>query len=79
MFGGLLPRFHIGQIVYPKEGTFGSSEPSYCGPYEKVRIHKIEKGSNGFTYICGHDGYEFEENQLMSRLEYIIAVLKGKV
>ena len=65
------PRFSIGDIVYNKVERRGSYEPSVARPYEKMEVDGVRRSNSSFIYTCGFDGYEFKEDELMSKEEYI--------
>ena len=65
------PKFNIGDVVFNKVHRRGSYEPSVCEPNTKLIINEISKSSNGYIYTCGYDGYEFKEEELMSKNEFV--------
>lgn len=65
------PKFNIGDIVYNKVERRGSYEPSVARLYEKMEVDGVRRSNSSFIYICGFDGYEFKEDELMSKEEYI--------
>lgn len=64
------PKFDIGQTVYNKVSRRGSFEPSTCQPFERLVISEVKTSGNAYTYVCGYDGYVFDESELMSVNEY---------
>lgn len=64
------PRFSIGQTVVNKVSKKGAHEPVTCGPYEKMEIRSMSRIGNDYWYVCGEEGYEFAEDELISLTEY---------
>ena len=62
------PKFSVGQTVFNKVTRRGSYEPSICSQFEKMKVNEIRKAGDTFEYVCGYDGYVFEESELMSRM-----------
>lgn len=71
------PKFNIGDIVYNKVERRGSYEPSIAKRFEKHEVEKICREDSSFIYVCGFDGYEFAEDELMSKKEYIKMIKKN--
>lgn len=63
-------KFNIGDSVITKVSKRGSYEPSFCRVNEKMTVDGIEKHGSVIHYICGFDGYDFTEDELMSVDEY---------
>lgn len=68
------PKFSIGETVVATVSVRGSREPSMCSVGMKMMVEGIEKCGDTYKYICGYDGYELYENQLLSVEEYREAV-----
>ena len=64
-------KFDIGDTVYNKVERKGSYEPSICRVMSKLTVDGVKKYKDSFKYICDYDGYEFMEDELMSREEAI--------
>lgn len=64
------PRFNIGDAVITKVSVRGSSEPSMCNINEKLPVTGIRKRNDTFIYTCGYNGYNIQEEDLMSVEEY---------
>ena len=63
-------KFNIGDKVVNKVRKRGSYEPSILNPYNVVIVEAVQKQGDAYLYICGYDGYQFLENELMSVKEY---------
>ena len=64
------PKFEIGQTVYNKVSRRGSFEPSMCQPFTQLTISEVKNSGKSYTYVCGYNGYTFDESELMSVDEY---------
>lgn len=65
------PRFNIGDTVYNKVSRRGSYEPNVARPGTKLIVEKVGRKGDTFQYTCDeYDGYEFTEDELMSKKEY---------
>lgn len=71
-------KFNIGDIVYAMARKRGNYEPSYCHIGEKMEVISVAKRGDMYIYICGYDGYEFKENEIMSAKEYAKEILKNE-
>ena len=72
------PKFHIGQTVFSKVARRASSEPTTARVGSQFRITGIHETWDGWEYTCeDFDIYEFKENELMSRKEYAVQILRG--
>lgn len=76
--GKLLPKFHVGQIVYSKVERRSSSEPTWAPAGSRFRVRGVHHTYNGYEYECeDYDIYDFKENELMSTLSRAAQILKG--
>lgn len=69
-------KFNIGDKVVNKVCMRGSYEPSILNPWNVIVVESIKKQGDKYLYICGFDGYEFLEDELMSVKEYISSLRK---
>lgn len=75
----LKPKFQVGDYVYTTVSKRGSYEPSICNTHARLKVNCVRKSGDTFVYVCGFDGYEFTETELLSPNEYaeIIALKEG--
>lgn len=67
-------KFNIGDKVVNKVYKRGSYEPSILNPWNVIVVESIKKQGDTYLYICGFDGYEFLEDELMSVKEYVASL-----
>ena len=65
------PKFKIGDIVFSKVQKRGTYGPSLCLTNMKLRVDEIEQSENGCIYACGYEGWQFSEDELISKNEYM--------
>lgn len=63
-------KFNIGDSVITKVSKRGSYEPSFCQVNEKMTVEGIKRVGSVIHYICGYDGYDFTEDEIMSIEKY---------
>lgn len=74
-----MAKFHVGQKVYSKVDRRSCSEPTTARAYSQFTVCGVRKCGNVYKYeVEDYDLYEFEENELMSSVEYGLSILLGK-
>lgn len=65
------PKYQIGDKVVNIVEKRGSGGPSTCVLHTILQINGVRLlDDNTYQYECGYDGYLFQENELVSLIEY---------